>query len=104
MSTVWKGEVYPPVGQSDVEQMAQIQHFNTPEHDSSETLKTSAIDIDILNRPSKEEDEGVAAHISAGNEVAKTPVLDGFEPPPDGGLIAWLQGKLPNEYHFTQGY
>jgi hypothetical protein len=97
MSTVWEGEIFRPAGQSDVEQMTQIQHFNTPMHDSLETLKASISDLEVLDQPSKEEDENAIANHRATEEDPNDPATGGLQAPPDGGLTAWLQGKLPQK-------
>lgn len=93
MSTVWEGETFPPTGQSDMEQMAQTQYFNTHMHDSSETLKASVSDLEVLDHPSKEKDENAIATHHAREEAASDPVAEDLEAPPDGGVTAWLQGK-----------
>jgi hypothetical protein len=95
MSTVWNEGTYARAGHSDVEQMEIAQHFNTPSHNVSDSSKTSTLEISSPNQPGQKDEEDGNATLLAKIEDVEEPIVSSgtAEPPPDGGLTAWLQGK-----------
>jgi hypothetical protein len=95
MSTVWNKDTYAPAGHSDIEQMEISRYFNTPSRTVSDCSKTSTLEISGSSQPEqKDEEDGVVVCPAKTEKPTKPIVSPGTpEPPPDGGLTAWLQGK-----------
>lgn len=73
--------------------MAQLQHLNTSRLYSSETLKVSASELEVLGHLSEEKDENAGATHPTKEVDESDSAVPILEAPPDGGLAAWLQGK-----------
>lgn len=104
MSTVWNGGIYARAGHSDVEQMEIAQHFNTPSHNVSDSSKTSTLEVSSPNQPEQKDEEDGNAALPAKIEDVEEPIVSSgtAEPPPDGGLTAWLQGRNINPISSSQ--
>jgi hypothetical protein len=95
MSTVWNGDTYAPAGHSDVEQMEINRQFNTPTYNLFDSSKTSTLEFSKEGQhEQKYEEDGIVARPTKMETVTE-PIISSetVEPPPDGGLTAWLQGK-----------
>jgi hypothetical protein len=107
MSTAWNGHTYPPAGHSDVEQMEISRHFNTPAHNVSDSSKTSTLEVSGPSQPEKKDEEDGIVTRTAETEKVIGPILSSETveyPPPDGGLTAWLQGKISIQLFALQRY
>jgi len=96
MSTVWNGATYAPAGHSDVEQMEKAHQFNTPSHNVTDSSKSSTLEISGSIQPAQKDEEDRNAAHSAKTDHLEEPIVSPstVDPPPDGGLTAWLQGKI----------
>jgi hypothetical protein len=77
------------------------RQFNTPSHNLLDSSKTATLDFSKEGQPEqKGEEDGIVAR-PAKIETVINPILSSktVEPPPGGGLTAWLQGKLVSNYH-----
>ncbi len=95
MSTVLNIDTYAPAGHSDVEQMEIAQQFNIPSHNLSDSSRTSTLEISRPSQQEQKDKEDWSVVRTAKTEGVDEPIVSPgtAEPPPDGGLIAWLQGK-----------
>jgi hypothetical protein len=83
--------------------MEIAQHFNTPSHNVSDSSKTSTLEVSSPNQSEQKVEEDGNAVLPAKIEDVEEPIVSGTaEPPPDGGLTAWLQGKKISPFSSIQ--